>query len=107
MYKVRITEPAELDIKNAHNWWRDNRSAEQAARWYRGNRKSIKSLRSMPERHAQAAESDSLPQGVRQSLFGLGRHPTHRIVFTITTKEVIVLRVRHTSQEPLQAEELQ
>jgi len=49
MYQVKITEPAKLDIRSSFEWWSDNRSAEQADRWYRGIHKSIASLRQMSE----------------------------------------------------------
>lgn len=36
---------------------------------------------------------------VRQLLFGIGDKPTHRIVFQIRDRSVVVLRVLHTSQD--------
>jgi plasmid stabilization system protein ParE len=52
-----------------------------------------------------APERDLLSQGIRQLLFGLGRRVTHRFVFAIDDDAVIVLRVRHTSQDALSADE--
>ena len=106
MVKVRITQPAEQDMQAALEWWRENRSVEQAARWYRGIRKAVASLRSRPERCPEAPEADLLPQGMRQLLFGIGRRPTHRIVFTIADQEVRILRVRHSSQDALRGEDI-
>jgi hypothetical protein len=54
-----------------------------------------------------ATERDLLPQGVRQLLYGLGRKRTHRIVFAVDGDEVIVFRVRHTSQAALKPDELE
>jgi plasmid stabilization system protein ParE len=67
---------------------------------------SIQTLRNKPERYAMAAESDLLAQGLRQLLFGLGRRATHRILFAIDGGTVVVLRVRHASQDALSVDEL-
>ena len=101
MARVIITGPAKRDIQVAYDWWAENRSAEQAIRWYVGIHAAIHSLRKMPERCSMAAESDLLAQGIRQYLFGLGRRATHRIVFAIDGSTVVVLRVRHASQDVL------
>jgi plasmid stabilization system protein ParE len=106
MPRVIITGPANRDIKSAYDWWRQNRSAEQAARWYRGIHAEIKSLRNSPQRCSLAAESDLLAEGIRELLFGLGHHPTHRIVFAIEGETVVVFRVRHTSQNALASDDL-
>ncbi|QDT00711.1 type II toxin-antitoxin system RelE/ParE family toxin [Adhaeretor mobilis] len=50
MFRVVVTEPAKDDLQAAHDWWAENRSAEQAARWYVGIHKAIKTLMRMPER---------------------------------------------------------
>ena len=66
MPRVIITGPAKRDIKNAHDWWKQNRSAEQANRWYHGILAEIKTLCQSAERCSFAAESDLLTQGIRQ-----------------------------------------
>lgn len=106
MFHVVITGPAKLDLQVAHDWWAENRSAEQAARWYLGIHAAIDSLKNMPERCSLATESDLLEQGVRQLLFGLGRRPTHRVVFGLDGDTVIIFRVRHTSQDALTRDDL-
>jgi len=55
-----------LEIRSFFEWWRDNRSAEQADRWYRGIHKSLTSLRQMPERCASSPEADLLEGNMRQ-----------------------------------------
>ncbi len=107
MAKVVLTGPAKHDIRAAYEWWRDNRSREQAERWYRGILAAARSLSRHPERCGPATESDLLPQGIRQLLFGLGRQVTHRLVFTIDEGTVIILRVRHTAQDALTPDDLQ
>ena len=106
MPRVIITGPATRDIKRPYDWWKQNRSAEQADRWYKGIHVKIKSLHHSPQRYALAAESDLLADGIRELLFGLGRHPTHRIVFAIEGETVVVFRVRHTSQDALASDDL-
>ena len=83
MARVISTGPAKRDIQAAHDWWSENRSAEQAARWHLGIHEAIKSLRRGPERCPMATERDLLAQEIRQLLFGLHRGKTHRIVFAI------------------------
>jgi plasmid stabilization system protein ParE len=107
MHRLIITGPAKRDIQGAYEWWAENRSAEQAGRWYAGIHDAIKSLLNMPERCSWATETDLLAQGIRQLLFGLGRRATHRIVFTIEANKVVVLRVRHASQDALSLDDLQ
>ncbi|NOZ38972.1 MAG: type II toxin-antitoxin system RelE/ParE family toxin [Planctomycetes bacterium] len=107
MYRVIITGPAKRDIQSAHDWWAENRSVEQAHRWYLGIHEAITSLKQMPQRCSHATEQDLLEQGFRQMLFGLGRHPTHRVVFAMDGKEVVVLRVRHVAQDVLTSEDLE
>jgi plasmid stabilization system protein ParE len=101
MAKVLITGPAKRDIQESYDWWSGNRSAEQSNRWYVGIHAAVKSLQQHPERCSIALENDLLAQGVRQLLYGLSRRPTHRIVFTIDGDKVVVLRVRHVSQDVL------
>lgn len=106
MAKVIVTGPAKRDIRAAYEWWKENRSVEQADRWYRGILDAARSLGKNPECCAFAPESELLPQGVRQLLYGVGRRPTHRLVYTIDGITVVILRVRHTSQDALTSEDV-
>jgi plasmid stabilization system protein ParE len=106
MYQVVITDPAENDIETAYRWWRDNRSAEQATRWYRQLIPAIATLREMPDRCPFAAEMGIHPLGLRELHFGIGRRPTHRIIFTIEEFVVTIIRVRHAAQRDLRLEDL-
>jgi plasmid stabilization system protein ParE len=107
MFHVVITAPAARDLQEQHDWWAANRSELQAARWYRGLSKAIKSLRSHPTRFALARESKRWPFEVRQLTFGLGRRPTHRAVFRIEGNDVLVLRARHLAQAKLDIGEIE
>lgn len=106
MFRLVITEPAESDIRAAYQWWRDHRSAEQAERWYRGVYQAIQTLQERPERCPRSPESDLLPTGLRQLLFGIGSRGTHRIVFTVIETDVIVVRVRHAAQDAMTGDDV-
>jgi plasmid stabilization system protein ParE len=100
-YRVLLTERARRDLEAACTWWAQNRSHEQAQRWYAGFAAAIRSLRQNPERCPRAQENEILPCELRQLNYGVGRRPTHRAVFTIREDEVLVLRVRHLAQDQL------
>lgn len=100
-YEVEISKPAENDIRVAFEWWRNNRSADEAERWYDMIIPAIATLSENPDRCPLTQETELLPTGLRQLLFGAGRKTTHRIVFTIDGERVVILRVRHVAQHDL------
>lgn len=104
--RVRVTEDAEQDIEAAADWWAENRSVEQAIRWYAGVRRAIQALGTTAEQCAKASESWKLKCELRQMLFGLGARPSHRVVFVIDGEDVVVLRVRHVAQRSLTVDDL-
>ncbi len=106
IHQVVLTDQAHRDLLQACTWWAENRSAEQAERWYDGFAKAILSLATDPERRPLAPESQDLPYEIRQLNYGLGRRPTHRAVFTIRPNMVLILRVRHLAQKPLSPEDV-
>jgi plasmid stabilization system protein ParE len=105
-YRVLISRSAERDIRQAVTWWRDNRSSDEAQRWFDKIRPAIATLSRHPERCPISPESDLLPTGIRQLHFGLSRKATHRVIFTIEGDAVHVLRVRHVAQRDLEFEDL-
>jgi plasmid stabilization system protein ParE len=106
IFEVYISDLAEIDINSAYCWWRDNRSEEQANRWFHQIYLAAETLQSMPSRCPRCDETDLDDVGIRQLLFGIGRRPTHRIIFEIAGKEVNILRVRHVAQNTLGIDEL-
>ena len=106
MLRVQITGPAMSDIEQAFDWWSTNRSAEEAVVWYEEITKAIATLERMPQRCPLVPETALSITGVRQLLFGVGPHPTHRIIFGIQQDLVSVLRVRHHAQDDLGPGEL-
>lgn len=106
IYRIVISEAAEQDIREAVAWWRDHRSALQAERWLDQIYSALDSLSKWPTRCPFAPETELLPTGIRQLLFGVRQKSTHRIVFTIADQTVVILRVRHVARQELTAEDL-
>jgi plasmid stabilization system protein ParE len=104
--QVVLMDRAFADLQDSFDWWSENRSAEQAARWYNNALKSLQSLATRASRCRLAPENDAFPFEVRQLNFGLGRRPTHRAMFTIRPDMVVVLRVQHLAQIPLTLEDV-
>ena len=55
-YQVILAEQAARELEGAARWWAENRSAEQAERWYAGFVAAIESLQVAPDRHPYACE---------------------------------------------------
>ena len=53
----------------------------------------------MPTSHTLSHENDDFPYEIRDMLFGLSGKRTHRAVFTIIGKRIVILTVRHHSQD--------
>jgi plasmid stabilization system protein ParE len=106
MLHIVVTDPAQADILAAFEWWHEQRSIEQAQRWYRSIYVVIQGLKTSAPRCPAAPERDLVPTGLFQLTFGVGRRRTHRIVFTIVRSDVIILRVRHAAQEALTEDDL-
>jgi hypothetical protein len=69
--------------------------------WLHAIHREIASLAVHPERCGLARESPQFAFDVRESLFGMGRRATHRILFRIVGNVVEVLLVRHVAQEQI------
>ena len=67
---------------------------------------AIATLQEKPRRCGLAIENEIFPEEVRQLLHGKAKN-IYRILFTIREATVYVLYVRHSSQAPLRADELE
>ncbi|WP_430451089.1 type II toxin-antitoxin system RelE/ParE family toxin [Rhodopirellula europaea] len=103
-FRVETTEKALDDLASQVAWWSENRSPEQAERWYDEIMLSMRSLSTLPNR-CPILIGAQFNREVRSLLFGLGPGVTHRIYFTIDDQKVTVLRVRHTAQQELVRED--
>lgn len=105
-YQVNVTGPAKDDIWQNYRWWGENRSQEQAVRWFLGIDQFIPTLANTADRYAFATEPALKQLGIRQASFGLGRRPSHRVLFGIVDKTVIVYRVRAFKQDAIGTDDL-
>jgi plasmid stabilization system protein ParE len=105
-HHVVLTRRAECELEDAAAWWAENRSPDQAARWYAGFSEAIASLEREPHGCPLAPENGSFPYEIRELHYGLGSRLTHRAVFTIRPDMVLVLAIRHVAQAELTQEDL-
>ena len=104
--EVVLNRRAERQLDEAFTWWAKRRSAEQAARWYRGFLGSLLDLEQNAASYPLAPENHRFPFEVRQMLFGLGSRPTHRALFTIRPNVVLVFSIRHLAQRWITLDDL-
>lgn len=105
-HTVLITPEAERQLRENAEWWAKNRSAEQAERWYDGFIRSLESLGDHPEECSFARENHRFPYELRELHFGIGSHPTHRALFVIRPEAVVVVSIRHVSQQDVTPNDL-
>ncbi|RIK88326.1 MAG: hypothetical protein DCC67_00750 [Planctomycetota bacterium] len=98
---VYLTDRAFQDVDGACDWWARHRSAEQAWRWREACVKAIDSLPGLAATCPVVSERDELGIELRQLAFGLGRRPSHRVVFEIRPDIILVMRVQHLAQREL------
>ena len=105
VFRVRVTTPAEGDIRRAGRWYSDH-AKEIGRQWTRGVRQAIASLAENPDRYGLAHESDQIDFELRELLYGIGRKKIHRILFRILGDTVEVLAVRHAAQRDIAPDEM-
>ena len=105
-YDVVLTDRADAEMEAVYQWWAENRSQSQAAKWYNTLADAMESLANNPDRCPLARENDRFPMEIRDLYFGVGRRRTHRAVFTIRPDKVLVLSIRHLAQRDLTPDEL-
>lgn len=103
---IVLSPKAEQQLEDIAAWWAKNRSADQAERWLTGFVQSLKSLAQSADRSSLAAENAEFPFEVREMLYGLGRSPTHRALYTIRPDMVYVLLIRHLAQRNVSPDDL-
>jgi len=103
---VGITDQAREQLEAAFHWWRENRSESQAVKWYNLFLDAIESIKNNPEKYPLSPENKSFPFEIRELRFGVGRHKTHRAVFTIRPDMVLVIAVRHMAQQAICPEDV-
>lgn len=102
-WNVVIARKAAQEIEEQYLWLA-RRSGAAANRWRDSFLEAIDTLEADAERCPEAPEAE-WHEGLRQLLHGK-RRQVHRILFEIRGQTVVVLRVRHSAQDFLGAEEL-
>jgi toxin ParE1/3/4 len=96
-YEVLITPTALADAEEYVTFIRADRQQPQAADvWWNGLLEAIFSLENMPLRCPVVPEQKHFAQELRHLIYF-----SHRIVFSITKKQVVVLRLHHVSRQPI------
>lgn len=100
-YDVALTNETQQNARAAYRWYADQ-SPAVAERWYAALLDALASLETEPQRCPLANENSQLPIELQQLLFGSGRRITHRILFAIRSKRVVVHAIRHVAQHDWQ-----
>lgn len=100
-YRVLITSPARQDLLRNAEWWSQQHSAEEAKAWLAVVQKQLQELAQFPNRHQESRESANSPMVLRDQLVGSERKRSFRAIFTIQDEEVIVLRIRRSTEQRL------
>jgi len=99
-FEVVLSDRALSQLDAACSWYSENAS-HVATDWYNGFLDALQGLEENPERFGLARENKAFPVEIRQLLFGVGRRKTHRAVFSIHGRRVIVRAIRHLPQRDL------
>ncbi len=103
---VIITPLAENDVLTQFDWWASSRSEEQALRWLVGIYTEMFGLKKSANQHPLAMELPLRSLGVRQLNYGISKRPTHRALYAIKDREIVIYRVRSLHQDRLSEQEL-
>lgn len=103
MIRIQITEIATHDIEENFDWWSKNRSRRQAHRWYLTAFEAMQSISKDPRRCPIVSERQLSLAGIRELHFGIGKRPTHRMIYYYDEDQslVTILRVRHHAEDSL------
>ncbi len=94
-FEVIIQAEAEVDLRDAFEFIRVD-SPSNAGAWLQGLCDAIESLETMPERCCFAREREELGTDIRQFIYH-----SHRILFSVEKKKVIVHHIRHAKMDTL------
>lgn len=97
-YPVLFVKRAEQNILETLAWYQKN-APEVSQRWHNSLNSAIRRLRENPDRFPLAHETETFPYRLREVLFGAGRRKTHRVLFVVRSRVVMVYAIRHVSQK--------
>lgn len=104
--RVQILPRAKRQLYDAALWWADHRSVAEAAHWIEGIESAIQGLSDDADRFPLAAESGMFDFPLRQLNFGVSRHLTHRVLFSVHEDRVVIYAIRHLAQEDVTPDDL-
>ena len=106
---VRLS-PEFLRQADATYEWRERHLSPGAAdRWYDALNAALDELAdpdAFPTGYAPSREAEDLGEPLRDKLFGVGRRPSHRLIFRVTPAAVEVVALRGTAQPDLTRRDL-
>lgn len=104
--QIRITDLAEEDAHTNYEWWAKHRSAEQAVRWLQGIYAAMFELATTANQHPYATEAELKLRKIRQASFGLGKRPSHRILYAVRDDLIVIYRIQAFKQNSLGVDDL-
>lgn len=97
-YSILLVQRAEQNILETLTWYQQN-APQVSQRWHDSLNSAFRRLRENPERLPLADESKTFPYRLREVLFGAGRRRTHRVLFVVRPKVVVIYAIRHVAQD--------
>lgn len=104
-YRVVLTDKAEADVETVLKWFHDHQATEAGGRWFAQLMSKLDTLETRPDRCSVAGESDDIGIEIREILLGR-RQYKYRLLFRITDKTVLILRIWHSSRDSITREQL-
>ena len=104
-HKLVITDRVFEQLDSGYVWYQQN-VPQVAAAWFNGWIDALNDLCQEPERYPLAHESPLFPFPIHQLLYGVGKKKSHRALFVIRSRAVVVLTIRHLSQQDFTPEEM-
>ena len=105
-YQVVLTARANLQLRQTAIWWAENRDVDQAAVWLEAFHLATASLADDPLRHPTAREDHLFDYTLRRLVFGIGKKPTHRVLFEVRGETVYLRAIRHLHQDDVTPNDL-
>lgn len=106
-FTVEYTRRAERDIREATAWYVERSGdLDVASDWFNGIHTLIADLSHTADTYPPAREFEMIEGDLREVHYGSGRRTTHRIIFEIIGRRVLILRIRHVSQRDLTQDDL-
>lgn len=99
-YRIEFSGRARADLRRLVEWL-DERSSEAANRLTDQFETALTRLETNPFTCGLAFENGSTEEEIRHLLFGIGKGPKYRALFTIRADEIILLAIRGPGERPV------